>query len=207
MGCIRRLFLLLALGVVVVIALALFLPHLFAQAGNSVISAFNGSNPSISGLVQFVPANVVGKDNTLQITVSGLTANAKYEVTLDPNSCGANNSFNVGIITADASGNVNSSLPLATIDLNTNWFVDIHNGVSAGDAVLACGQLNINNSSVAIEATNSVIQLSPTSGQGNSEQVTPSPDVTPTPQTGYPNTGVAPGGAHSYDNNVYPRKY
>ncbi|HLX58802.1 MAG TPA: hypothetical protein VKR83_17415 [Ktedonobacteraceae bacterium] len=207
MGCIRTLLRLLVIGALVVVALILFLPHFLAQAGSSLINPINGNAPSISGLAQFIPASFISKDNTLQITVGGLTANAKYDVTLDPNACGSNNYVDVGIITADTNGNVSTNFKLAPLNLNENWFVDIHNGANAGDAVLGCGQLNLNNSSATIEASNTTLQLSPTAVDLNSGQMTTVSGVTPTAPHNLPNTGVAPGGANSYDNNVYPRKF
>ncbi len=205
MGCFRSLTRLLLLGVVVVVALALLVPHFIAQAGNSLISDINNNTPSLSGLAQFIPANFLDKNNKLQVSVSGLTANSKYEVTLDPGQCGNAGYVDIGVITADSNGNVDTTFSLSALDTSKNWYVDIHNGPDTTGAVLACGELNINNTSASIEATNTVLQLSPVTTQATNTQVTPG--VTPTTTSGFPNTGVAPGGSNSYDNNVYPRKY
>ena len=205
MGCFRSLTRLLLLGVVVVVALALLVPHFIAQAGNSLISDTNNNLPSLSGLAQFIPANFLDKNNKLQISLSGLTANSKYEVTLDPDQCGTPGYVDVGVVTSDANGNVDTAFSLSTLDTSKNWYVDIHSGPSANGAVLACGELNINNTSASIEATNTVLQVTPVAAQATNTQVTPG--VTTTTPSGFPNTGVAPGGSNSYDNNVYPRKY
>ncbi len=205
MGCFRSLTRLLLLGVVVVVALALLVPHFIAQAGNSLISDINNNLPSLSGLAQFIPANFLDKDNKLQVSLSGLTANSKYEVTLDPDQCGNAGYVDIGVVTADGSGNVDTTFSLSALDTGKNWYVDIHNGPGAYGAVLACGELNTNNTSASIAATNTVLQLSPGATQTTNTQVTPG--VTPTTPSGFPNTGVAPGGSNSYDNNVYPRKY
>jgi hypothetical protein len=204
MGCLRSLTRLLLLGVVVVVALVLLVPHFIAQAGNSLISDINNNLPSLSGLAQFIPANFLDKNNKLQISLSGLTANSKYEVTLDPDQCGTAGYVDIGVVTSDGSGNVNNTFSLSALDTNKNWYVDIHSGPSVNGTVLACGELNINNTSVTIEASQTVLQLSPGVTQSTITQVTPG--VTPT-TSGFPNMGVAPGSSNSYDNNVYPRKY
>ncbi|HVB74193.1 MAG TPA: hypothetical protein VNE38_11620 [Ktedonobacteraceae bacterium] len=207
MGCIKRLIQLLVLAVVVIVALALFLPQFLAQAGNSLISNVNSKIPSISGLVQYIPSNFTGKSNALQITLSGLFASTKYYVTLDPNTCGSPGYQDVGPITADSNGNISATLNLNALDTSQNWYVDIHDGSDASGPTVACSQLNINNTSVTIEATNTTIQLSPTASTSNNVQGLPNTGVTPTTPHGFPNTGVAPGSNNSYDNNVYPRKY
>lgn len=206
MGCFRSLTRLLLLGVVVVVALVLLVPHFIAQAGNSLISDINNNLPSLSGLAQFIPANFLDKNNQLQISLSGLTAGSKYEVTLDPDQCGNPGSVDIGVITADGSGNVDSTFSIVALDTSRNWYVDIHNGPSTYGAVLACGELNTNNASASIEATDTVLQSSPVVAQATNTQATPGVTPTTTP-SGFPNTGVAPGGSNSYDNNVYPRKY
>ena len=205
MGCFRSLTRLLLLGVVVVVALVLLVPHFIAQAGNSLISDINNNLPSLSGLAQFIPANFLDKNNKLQISLSGLTANSKYEVTLDPDECGAPGYVDVGVVTSDGNGNVDTTFSLSALDTSKSWYVDVHSGPSVNGAVLACGELNINSTSSSIEASNTVLQLSPGVTQSTTTQVTTG--VTPTTPSGFPNTGVAPGGSNSYDNNVYPRKY
>ena len=207
MGCLWRLFLLVLLAAVVIALLVLLLPHLIAQAGNSLLNNINSSGSPLSGLVQYIPANFLDKNNKLQISLNGLTPNKQYEITLDPQTCGSSGYVDVGIVTADESGNVTNTFSLSASALhNTNgWQVDVHNGAAVGDATLACGQLNDNGSSVAVEATNTVLQLSPVATQSDSTQFTPG--VKTNTPSGFPNTGVAPGSNNSYDNAVYPRKF
>jgi hypothetical protein len=205
MGCLGRLTRLLVLGVVVVGLLALLLPRFVAQAGNSLLNDNNNNAPSLSGLALFIPANFLDKNNKLQISLSGLTANYKYEVTLDPGACGNSGYKDIGTISTDSSGNVTTTFNLSSLDTSKNWYVNIHNGPFVYGAALACSQLNINNASAAVEATNTVLQLSPVVPDANSAPMTPG--ATPTAPTGFPNTGASPGGNGSYDNNVYPRKF
>ena len=204
MGCLRRLFRLLLLIAIIIVVVVLFLPKFLAQAGNTVLSNINSSGNPISGLAQLIPANVLGKNNQLQISLNGLDAGKNYAVTLDPGVCGNSGFINVGIVTSDGGGNVNNTFSLSSLKNNSqSWFVDIHSGPSTNDNVLACSQLNTNDASAAADATNTALQLSPV--PTNTDQ-TNSQTSSNTPQ-GFPQTGVAPGGSNSYDNNVYPRKF
>ncbi len=211
MGCIRRLFQLILFGALIVILAILFLPHLLAQAGNSLLSS-NNNAPSLSGLVQFVPANFIDKSNKLQVSLSGLNAKAKYELTLDPDSCGNAGYVDVGTITSDGNGNVTTTFSLNSLDTTRNWYVDIHNGADANGTPVACGQLNTNTNSAAADATNTLLQTSPTpinpgpvtigsTGGGDRGPVT-----TNSPNR-FPNTGVAPGSNNGYNNTAFPRKF
>jgi len=207
MGCLRRLFQLLVLGAVIFAIIVLVLPHFLAQAGNTLLTNNNSSANPLSGLAQFIPANFLDKNNQLQISLSGLDANKKYEVTLDPGVCGNSGYIDVGLITADGSGNATTTFSLAPLSKNNQaWFVDVHSGASVNDAVMACSQLNTNDASAAADAANTTLQLSPTTGDLSTQA---SPGVTPTSTVpmGLPNTGVAPGGSNSYDNSAYPRKF
>jgi len=209
MGCLRRLFRLLVLGAIILVLIIVFLPKFLAQAGNTVLNNINSSANPISGLAQLIPANCLHKNNQLQISLSGLGASKNYEVTLDPGACGNSGYIDVGIVTSDNSGNVNTTFNLSSLkDNSQGWFVDVHGGPSANDATLACSQLNTNGASVAADATNTTLQLSPvaTNTDLSGSQSSSSSSTSNTPQ-GFPNTGVAPGSGNSYDNNVYPRKY
>lgn len=209
MGCLRRLFRLLLLVAIIIVLVVVFLPKFLAQAGNTVLNNINSSGNPISGLAQLIPANFLDKNNQLQISLNGLDIKRNYEVTLDPGVCGNSGYINVGIVTSDDSGNVNTTFSLASLTQNKQgWFVDVHNGTSANDNVLACSQLNTNDNSAAADATNTTLQLSPvpsTTDLTNS-QTSSNGSTSNTPQ-GFPQTGAAPGGSNSYDNNVYPRKF
>jgi hypothetical protein len=210
MGCLRRLFRLLLLIAIIIVAAIIFLPKFLAQAGNTVLNNINSSSNPISGLAQLIPANFLDKNNQLQISLSGLDINKHYAVTLDPGSCGSSDYINVGIVTSDGSGNVNSTFSLASLTKNKQgWYVDIHNGTSANDDMLACSQLSTNDNAAAADATNTTLQLSPdttdTSLSGTSTG-SGTTSTNPRPQ-GFPQTGVAPGSNSGYDNNVYPRKF
>jgi hypothetical protein len=207
MGCLRRLFRLLVLGAVIFALLLILLPQFLARAGNTLLSNINSSANPLTGLAQFIPANFLDKNNQLQISLSGLDANKKYEVTLDPGMCGNSGYVDVGLVTSDNSGNVTTTFSLSPLSNNARgWFVDVHSGVGVNDPVMACGQLNTNDSSAAASATNTVLQLSPVPSDLTGAQVTPGLTSTSTTPKGFPNTGVAPG-SNSYDNNVYPRKF
>ncbi len=209
MGCLRRLFRLLLLVAIIIVVVVVFLPKFLAQAGNTVLNNIDSSANPISGLAQLIPANFLDKNNKLQISLNGLDINKKYEVTLDPGICGNTGFIDVGTITSDDSGNVNTTFSLASLkDNKQGWFVDVHSGPSTYDNVIACSQLNTNNDSAAADATNTTLQLSPvpsTTDLTNS-QTSSTGSTSNTPQ-GFPQTGVAPSGNNSYDNNVYPRKF
>ena len=208
MGCLRRLFRLVIWAAIVVGLLVLLLPRFIAQAGNTLLNNINSSANPLSGLAQFIPANFLDKNNKLQISLSGLNASSKYEVTLDPGICGNAGSVNVGLVTSDGSGNVTTTFSLSPLNNNSGgWFVDVHSGPGVSDPVMACSQLNTNDSSAVAVATNSVLQLSPVPTNLTSAQATPGVTPTSTAPRGFPQTGVAPGSSNSYDNNVYPRKF
>ena len=206
-GCLWRLFQLLVVGAILFVLLVIFLPQILAQAGNTLLTNINSSAAPLTGLAQYIPANFLDKNNKLQISLSGLDANKKYEVTLDPGSCGNAGYVDVGLITSDDSGNVTTTFSLAPLNNSSGWFVDVHSGASASDSVIACSQLNTNDSSAAADATNTTLQLSPVPADLASAQATPGVTPTSTTPMGFPNTGVAPGASNSYDNNVYPRKF
>lgn len=210
MGCLRRLFRLLLLVAIIIVVVVIFLPKFLAQAGNTALNTINSSGNTISGLAQLIPSNFLDKNNQLQISLNGLDSNKNYDVTLDPGICGNSGFIDVGIVTSDSSGNVNSTFSLSSLkNTSQNWFVDVHSGASANDNIMTCSQLNTNDAAAAADATNTALQLSPvanntdatnsqTSSNSNSTSNTTSPK-------GFPQTGVAPG--NSYDNNVYPRKF
>ena len=206
MGCLRRLFRLLFLIAIIIVVVIIFLPQFFARAGNSLLTNINSSANPVSGIAQYIPANFLNKDNQLQLSLNGLDLNKKYEVTLDPGICGNSGYIDLGLVTSDDNGNVQTTFSLTPLSKNDkSWFVDVHSGTGINDPVMACSQLDTNDSSAAADATNSVLQLSPVASDLSSGQTT---DATPTsnvPQ-GFPQTGVAPAG-NTYDNNVYPRKY
>lgn len=207
-GCLWRLFRLLVLGAILFGLLVLLLPQFLAQAGNTLLNNINSSAAPITGLAQYIPANFLDKNNKLQISLSGLDANKKYEVTLDPTVCGNSGYVDVGLVTSDDSGNVTTTFSLSPLNNNSGgWFVDVHSGAGASDSIIACSQLNTNDSSAAADATNTTLQLSPVPADLTSAQATPGVTPTSTTPVGFPNTGVAPGGSNSYDNNVYPRKF
>ncbi len=208
MGCLGRLIRLVIVAAVVVGLLVLLLPHFLAQAGNTMLNNANNSAKPLTGLAQFVPASFLNKSNQLQVSLSGLNANSKYAVTLDPGTCGNAGYVNVGVVTADDSGSVTHTFSLSSLNTNSGgWFVDVHSGPDASDPVMACSQLNTNDASVAADATSSVLQLSPVANDQTSGLVTTGSTPTTSAPKGFPQTGVAPGGSNSYDNNVYPRKY
>jgi hypothetical protein len=211
MGCLfRSLFRLILLGAIIFVLVVVFLPKFLAQAGNSILSNVDSSANPISGLAQLIPANFFNKNNQLQISLSGLEANKKYEVTLDPGQCGNSGYIDVGIVTSDGSGNVNTTFTVTSFQENNQvWYVDVHSTTDPTAASIACNQLNTNGSSTAADATNTALQLSPvptntdlTNSQSSSSTSSPS-----SPPKGFPDTGVAPGGSNGYDNNVYPRKF
>lgn len=205
-GCLWRLFRLLVVGALVFGLIVIFLPQILAQAGNTLLTNINSSAAPLTGLAQYIPANFLDKNNSLQVSLSGLSANKKYDVTLDPGKCGNYGYVDIGLVSSDGSGNVTTTFNLSPLNKNSGgWFVDVHSGTGANDPVMACSLLNTNDSSAAADATNTTLQLSPVPTDLTGAQVTPGLTTTTTTPKGFPQTGVAPGS--SYDNNVYPRKF
>src|SRR5947209_16911980 len=134
MGCLRRLFRLLLLVAIIIVVVVIFLPKFLAQAGNTALNTINSSGNTVSGLAQLIPSNFLDKNNQLQISLNGLDHNKNYDVTLDPGICGNSGFIDVGIVTSDSSGNVNSTFSLSSLKNNSQgWFVDVHSGASAND--------------------------------------------------------------------------
>lgn len=200
----RCLFRLIVLGILGLLVVAFLLPQFVAQAGNSLIQAFN--NSAASGLAQFIPANFTDQQNHLQISVSGLSAQSHYYVTLDSGQCGGSPSQVIGLVLTDASGGINQEFTLGTFNTNQTWYIAIHQGSDSSGTIMACGQLTINGSSVATETT-PVIILSPNNGGQTAPPTIANPTPTSTTPSGLPNTGVKPGNSNDYDNHAYPRKY
>jgi hypothetical protein len=201
--CLFRLILLAALVILVFIFLG---TRFLSQAGSSLLNALN--NSAASGLAQFIPANFISQGNQLQVSISGLTPNGKYHITLNNSGCGGGQIIDLGTVNADDSGNITHLFPLQKFDTSQTWYVAVHQGTDPSGTVLACGQLVINGNSVALEVT-PLISLSPAS-TGQVSQPTiggVTPTSTTTPEKPFPNTGVKPGDNNSYDNFVYPRKY
>jgi len=199
----RCLFRLLVLGALAIVAIIFLTPRFLQQAGNSLITNLN--NSAASGLAQYIPSNFTDSNSHLQVSVSGLSPNSQYRVTLDSTTCEGSPSMNIGLATTDTSGSINQEFIVSSLDTSQSWFVVVHQGNDPSGTILACGQLSNNGSSIAVVST-PLISLSPLpSGQtpGTTNVVGP----TPTPETGFPNTGVEPGSKNFYDNNVYPRKY
>lgn len=208
----RCLFRFLILGALVVLAIILLAPRFIQQAGNSLINAFN--NSAANGVAQYIPANFNDSQSHLDVSVSGLSPNSQYYVTLDSSTCGGSPSMNIGAVTSDSSGGINHDFTTSAVDSSQTWYVVVHSGNNPSGSILACGQLSINGTSVAIVNTPSIALSPVTVGSGP----TPNPGIsngqtTSTPQTGFPNnnsgfpnTGVKPD-KNFYDNNVYPRKY
>ena len=211
MGCLfKTIFRLLLLGAIILVLVVVFLPKFLAQAGNSILSNVDSSANPISGLAQFIPANFFNKNNQLQISLSGLEADKKYEVTLDPGQCDNSGYLDVGVVTSYDSGNVNSTFTLGSFNENNQvWYVDVHSTTDPTAASVACSQLNTNGSSASADATNTALQLSPvpTNTDLTNSQSSSSTSSTSTPPSGFPDTGAAPGSSNGYDNNVYPRKF
>lgn len=214
---IKGLFRLLLIIAVVAALIFFFAPRFFAQAGTSLINSSDGS--SVSGLAEYLPKNTADNNNNLQISLQNLAPNTRYELTLDQNACGGYPSIDIGGVTTDSGGNVNSIFHINSLDLNVPWFIDVHQGADASGTSVGCGQLQVNQNSVSVAATptpldNSNSSLTVNVGQsgvttGNTTTNTSGNGTTTNPDSppGLPNTGVAPAGKNSYDNHTYPRKY
>ncbi|HLH60933.1 MAG TPA: hypothetical protein VKV20_04555 [Ktedonobacteraceae bacterium] len=189
-------------------ALYFFTPRLFAQVGNSVVNAIN--NSTVTGLAQYLPKDVNGTTNTLQLNLSGLTSRFSYFVTIDTGKCGGSPMIDLGKYLSDSSGNLNLLTTPGNLDTSHTLYIDIHRGNTDTSTSIACGQLQVNNHAITrLDLTGSSSQsnnLAPSSGQ-NTSQTSNNSETQSRPQAGFPNTGVAPAGSSSYDNYSFPRKY
>lgn len=187
-----------------------FAPRLFNDAANSLISSADASASKVQGLAQYMPPDANQATNNkgdLQVNLSGLSPNTSYELTLDESQCGSD-TRDLGAVNSDGNGNFYIELPLATLDTNQTWFVDVHQQGVLGTSV-ACGQLqtNLNSSAQAIDATQAGPNVFGPQQSGQNAQGTTSTPTSGTKPNGLPNTGVNPGNGQQYDNNQYPRKY
>lgn len=203
---VRALLVLIIIGVLV----WYFAPRLFSDAANSLINSVDSSVAQAQGLAEFVPAGVNSSQSSkgdLQINLSGLTPNSKYELTLDQDQCGSTVK-DLGPVNSDTNGGFYIELPLASLDVKQIWFVDVHEQDALGQSV-ACGQLQTNQSSStqAIDATQSGPNVfGAQQPLQNSQSDTASSTANAKP-THLPNTGMDPDNHQQYDNNQYPRKY
>lgn len=193
------------------VVLWFFAPHIFNNVANSSISSVDPSVAQAQGLAQYVPADLTsqGKTGNLQVNLNSLQPNTTYAITLDQGQCGAAGK-DLGSATTDDNGSFYIELPLASLDINKTWFVDIHQQSASGSSV-ACGQLQTNQDSSA-QAINASQSGPNDFGGAQSLPNDPSQGSTPTttsPSTpsGLPNTGANPGNGQQYDNNHSPRKY
>ena len=191
---------LLVLAIIAGGALYFFSPRLFAQVGNSTINSLN--NSAATGLAQYLPKGVDGATNDLQLKLSGLTSKYSYFVTLDTGRCGGTPMIDLGHFSSDGSGNLDANLAPGNLNTSHALYIDIHQGNSASGQSVACGQLQINNHAVT------GLDLSGNGSANTNLGVSNSQNSGETrPQSGFPNTGVAPAESDSYDNYTFPRKY
>lgn len=212
---IRLLSSLLFWGIVIIVVLILFAPHFLAQAGNALVGSLN--NSAISGLAQYLPPNVVGKDSALDLSLQGLSPRTTYEVTLDQGSCGGSPSEDLGQFTTHEDGTISTNFAFPSLDTGKKWFINIHQGANPAGPSVVCSQLQLNKdsqigiSTLSDNGSSTIIGNAQSSNGQTSSGSTSATTSGTTPPQGYPNTlpntGVAPGDKHSYDNTTYPRKY
>lgn len=198
----RVLITLLVIGVL----LWFFAPRLLANAANSLINPVNTSLSQAQGLAQFIPAGVnpLSKTGDLQIKIDNLIPSTPYEITLDQGQCGSSTQ-DLGAVNSDPNGSFYIEFPVASLNTNSTWYVNIHQQGVDGPSV-ACGQLETNLTSGAqvIDASHN----GPNVFDGSqSQQNDQTPTANPSTPNGLPNTGANPGNGQQYHNNQYPRKY
>jgi hypothetical protein len=214
----KSLFRILLTLVCVVALLWLFAPRILDSAANAQIGS---PGSPIQGMVQYVPAGVDSPNinqGDLQINLSGLTPATSYHLTLDQAQCGGS-STQLRDVQSDTNGNLYAEIPLGSIDLKQNWYLNV---LQQGQSV-ACGLLQTNRA-LDTQVVNSSItppaifgppdtpdaQATQDANQGSTSltNTTSAQDDTNKPlKTGLPNTGVAPGNSQQYDNIQFPRKY
>ena len=227
---IRRFIRFLFLCIVVVVLIIVFAPSLLRGAGNAVVTSLN--NTAAQGIAQIIP-HAEGKGADLQVKLDGLTANTSYYVSLDQGQCGGPALFNVGKITANASGSTTATLSLNDIRnaVQQGLYVDVHEGTDTTGQSVACGPVLSTNNIISQFTGSSSNDTTPTAttvavtSKATATATSP-PIIIPTTNTssvdtsntdslflhgrllgGFPDTGVAPANNSSYDNYTYPRKY
>lgn len=206
---------LLVIGLIAFALILFFGGQFFANAGNALINAINGS--AVHGLAQVV-TNTSTNTSDVQINLQGLAPKSHYYVTLDQNSCGGPVVRDVGTVTTDENGNVMATFMVPDVSKlaqQTLW-VDVHQGPDKSSQAAGCGQVQLNNTSTShvnltgstSSTSSSTVSSSVPSGISNTggSHSTHLGNQDPS-DPGLPNSGVAPRGSNSYDNYTFPRKY
>jgi hypothetical protein len=150
-----------------------------------VVPAFTGQPSGNATLVQVNSTTILGtaslssvqrgQATLINVQVQNLVPNTTYALSIHAGSCYGVLLTALQPAVTDSSGNGSSSTTLSA-QMQSSWFIVLHNGDSTKNAVLACGQVMINSN---IPATPTP---SPTS----------IPVVTPTVPGQFPNTGGGP---------------
>ena len=201
----RALLRVLLILVVIGALLWFFAPRVFNNAANSAINSASSAAAQVQGLAQFVPltpdAQSSTTSGTLQVQVNGLNPQSNYEITLDQNQCGSFIKY-MGKVTTDGGGGFYIEIPVSSLNVNQNWYIDVHQQ-GANGLTVACGQLETNKTSSAqvISTSQNGANVFGNGSQGSFQNQGSSTSP------GFPNTGVDPGSNQDYDNSQYPRKY
>ena len=108
----------------------------------------------------------------------------------------------MGKVTTDGGGGFYIEIPVSSLNVNQNWYIDVHQQ-GANGLTVACGQLETNKTSSAqvISTSQNGANVFGNGSQGSFQNQGSSTSP------GFPNTGVDPGSNQDYDNSQYPRKY
>ncbi|HEY7350137.1 MAG TPA: hypothetical protein VH599_17595 [Ktedonobacterales bacterium] len=169
------------IGGIVIVGAVVFvvIPAFTVQnAGAATLVAIKGGD--IKGTATLSPVQG-GQATMIDVQVERLEPNTTYALSIRSGSCFGSILTALQPAVTDISGNGSSSTTLSA-QIQTSWFIILHNGSSTRNAVLACGQVVVN--AVVTGTTPPLIN----------PDTTPIMNLTPTPGPPgqFPNTGGGP---------------
>jgi hypothetical protein len=171
------------LGVVIFIVSPSFTVQ---QSGSATLVAVNGSD--IKGTATLSPLQG-GQATMIDVQVQHLEPNSTYALSIHSGSCYGTLLTALQPATTDSTGSGASSTTLSA-QIQSSWFIVLHNGDSTRDAVLACGQVVVSAVVTGTEPpiinpnNTPIINLTPTE--------IPPGSATPITPGQFPNTGGGP---------------
>ena len=124
-------------GVVIIVVIPSFTVQ---NAGNATLVQVNSTN--ILGTASLSPVQG-GQATQINVQVQRLVPDSTYALSIRGGSCYGELLTALQPATTDDSGNGSSSTTLSA-QIQSSWFIVLHNGPTTRNAVLACGQVVLN---------------------------------------------------------------
>lgn len=124
-------------GVVILVVIPSFTVQ---NAGNATLVQVNSTN--ILGTASLSPVQG-GQATLINVQVQRLVPDSTYALSIRGGSCYGELLTALQPATTDDSGNGSSSTTLSA-QIQSSWFIVLHNGPTTRNAVLACGQVVLN---------------------------------------------------------------